>query len=205
MENENMNCKFCNILFKPYRSNQKFCCVRCGERSRIDKRRIYAKERYRLNKESERLKSKNYRLKNPEKVKESNRISNIKRRDKRNLYLRDRSKIDNLFRLKNSIRNNIRDSFNRSSHRKNSNTESILGCSFQEFKNYLESKFKPWMSWDNYGKYNGMEGFGWDLDHIIPSSYAKDEQHLIQLNHYTNFQPLCSYINRDIKNDIYNG
>lgn len=149
MENENMNCKFCNILFKPYRSNQKFCCVRCGERSRIDKRRIYAKERYRLNKESERLKSKNYRLKN--------------------------------------------------------HTESILGCSFQEFKNYLESKFKPWMSWDNYGKYNGMEGFGWDLDHIIPSSYAKDEQHLIQLNHYTNFQPLCSYINRDIKNDIYNG
>jgi hypothetical protein len=30
----------------------------------------------------------------------------------------------------------------------------------------------------------------WHLDHIYPVSKALNEEHLIQLNHYTNFQPL---------------
>ena len=82
---------------------------------------------------------------------------------------------------------------------KKSKTYQILGCSYQEFKNHLESQFQPWMNWDNYGKYNGELKFGWDLDHIIPLSTAVTEEDVIRLNHYTNFQPLCSKINRDIK------
>lgn len=39
----------------------------------------------------------------------------------------------------------------------------------------------------------------WDLDHIVPKSTAKTIEDVIKLNHYTNFQPLCSHINRDIK------
>ena len=38
------------------------------------------------------------------------------------------------------------------------------------------------MNWENQGE--------WHLDHIYPVSLAKDEQELIKLNHYTNFQPL---------------
>jgi len=34
---------------------------------------------------------------------------------------------------------------------------------------------------------------------IIPVSSAKTEEELLLLNHYTNLQPLCSKINRDIK------
>ena len=30
---------------------------------------------------------------------------------------------------------------------------------------------------------------------------AISEEHLIKLNHYTNFQPLCSFKNRNIKRD----
>lgn len=56
------------------------------------------------------------------------------------------------------------------------------------------------MSWENYGLYeSGVLEYGWDIDHIIPVSKAKDEEELIKLNHYTNLQPLCSFINRDIK------
>jgi hypothetical protein len=55
------------------------------------------------------------------------------------------------------------------------------------------------MTWDNYGLYNGELNYGWDIDHIIPLSSGKTEDDLINLNHYTNLQPLCSKINRDIK------
>jgi hypothetical protein len=45
------------------------------------------------------------------------------------------------------------------------------------------------MIWDNYGLYNGTE-YGWDIDHIIPSSSAITEEELLKLitsvisNHY---------------------
>lgn len=55
------------------------------------------------------------------------------------------------------------------------------------------------MTWENYGKYNGELEYGWDIDHIIPLSSAKNEDDLLRLNHYTNLQPLCSKVNRDIK------
>jgi hypothetical protein len=55
------------------------------------------------------------------------------------------------------------------------------------------------MTWDNYGLYNGEPNYGWDIDHKIPSSSAITEEDLIKLNHYTNLQPLCSKINRDVK------
>jgi hypothetical protein len=57
------------------------------------------------------------------------------------------------------------------------------------------------MTWDNKGEYDGTLNFGWDIDHIIPLASATTEEELIRLNHYTNLQPLCSKINRDIKKD----
>jgi hypothetical protein len=38
-----------------------------------------------------------------------------------------------------------------------------------------------------------------DIDHIVPVSSGKTKDEIIKLNHYTNLQPLCSKINRDIK------
>ena len=64
---------------------------------------------------------------------------------------------------------------------------------------YLESRFEDWMDWENRGIYTGEFNSGWDIDHIIPISSAKSEEEIISLNHYTNLQPLCSKINRDIK------
>ena len=87
----------------------------------------------------------------------------------------------------------------RKNHNKNCKTTEIIGCSFQELKLYLESKWLDWMNWDNYGKYNGKFNYGWDIDHIIPLSSVNSEKELLTLLHYTNIQPLCSHINRDIK------
>ena len=82
---------------------------------------------------------------------------------------------------------------------KNNKSIDILGCTFYEFKLYLESKFENWMTYDNYGLYNGSYNFGWDIDHIIPISNASNIEEIYKLNHYTNLQPLDSKINRDIK------
>ena len=82
-------------------------------------------------------------------------------------------------------------------------TVSILCCTFEEFKKHIESQFESWMNWDNYG--NVCETLepncSWDLDHILPVSLANTEEEVYLLNHWSNFQPLCSFKNRNIKRD----
>jgi hypothetical protein len=100
-----------------------------------------------------------------------------------------------------NIRNLIGHSIRKKGFIKKSKTNDILGCSFEELKQHLESKFEPWMDWNNRGLYNGELNYGWDIDHIIPVSSAKTEEEILKLNHYINLQPLCSYTNRCIKRD----
>lgn len=111
-----------------------------------------------------------------------------------------------IYRLETTIRNGIKNAFKKKGFKKNSKTNIILGCTYIDFIEYLKSKFESWMTYDNYGKYNGELNHGWDIDHIIPLSSAKTEEELVKLNHYSNLQPLCSKINRDVKkHNIYNG
>ena len=44
-----------------------------------------------------------------------------------------------------------------------------------------------------------MYNVGWDIDHKIPLYNITTYEEIITLNHYSNLQPLCSKINRDIK------
>lgn len=114
-------------------------------------------------------------------------------------YIRKRKSVDIIFHLKCNIKALISLSIKRNGFTKRSKTFEILGCTYEEFKQHLESQFEDWMTWDNYGKYNGQLNYGWDIDHIIPLNIAKDEKGIVALNHYTNLKPLCSKVNRDIK------
>lgn len=121
-------------------------------------------------------------------------------------YVKHRLLTDPMYKLKHSIRNSINDSIRKSGFKKLTRTEQILGCTYNEFKTHLESKFESWMTWENKGNpKNGIlePNKTWDIDHIIPTSSAKCELDIIKLNHYTNLQPLCSYTNRLIKRDIH--
>jgi hypothetical protein len=146
---------------------------------------------------------KEYYEKNKDVKKEYDKEYRIKNRKNRSIYHRNRKEVDYLYKFTLNIRNIIYTSLKNKGYSKSSKTQSILGCSFVEFKIYLESKFEDWMNWGNKGLYNGELNYGWDLDHIIPISSAKSEDMLIKLNHYLNFQPLCSKINRCIKKEKY--
>lgn len=142
---------------------------------------------------------KKWREENKEKIREQRKKYREQNRDKINQYENKKRKEDPLYWLRSNIRSSISTMLNRKGYTKNSKTIEILGCSFEEFFLYLESKFEPWMTWDNRGLYNGTSNYGWDIDHIIPISSGLTEEDIIRLNHYTNLQPLCSYYNRDIK------
>jgi hypothetical protein len=111
---------------------------------------------------------------------------------------------DPVFKLKRRIQSLISRRITKKGYNKTSRTCEILGLDYESFKLYIESQFEPWMNWDNYGKYKkDTYNYGWDIDHIIPTSVAKTEEEVIKLNHHTNLRPLCSKINRDIKKDNY--
>lgn len=127
------------------------------------------------------------------------KINKDKIRKNANIRKVARKKIDLVYKLSCNIRCLISNSFKNKKYRKNTKTIQILNCSVNDFKLHLESKFESWMTWDNYGLYNGELNYGWDIDHIIPISSAIIEEDVVKLNHYTNLQPLCSKINRDVK------
>lgn len=66
-----------------------------------------------------------------------------------------------------------------------------LGCSLDEFRLYIEARWAPGMSWQNWSRK------GWHLDHIRPLmafDLTKDED-LRAACHFTNMQPLWFHEN----------
>ena len=143
-----------------------------------------------------------YYLNNKDVIKEKTSIYGKKNKEKRNENHRERVKNDFLYKSKKAIRALIGNSIKRAGGVKINKTSEILGCSVMEFKFYIENKFESWMDWNNYGIYNGKYNITWQLDHIIPLDKAKTEEEIIKLNHYTNFQPLCSRKNLEKRNIV---
>ena len=108
-----------------------------------------------------------------------------------NSYNKQRKKDDTLFRLCVNIRSRLRGYLKNKDFRRNNKNSFfyIVGCTPDELRFHLESKFTEGMSWDNYGSR------GWHVDHIIPISSANSFDVAIKLNHYSNLQPLWAIDN----------
>lgn len=68
--------------------------------------------------------------------------------------------------------------------KKSKKTMEYVGCTVQKLKEHIEQKFKPDMTWKNYGSL-------WQIDHIIPIKFENPTLYdVIRRLHYTNLQPL---------------
>ena len=98
--------------------------------------------------------------------------------------------------LQNVLRNRIIIALKTNGLKKNKRTIEMIGCSVEELKSYIESKFVNGMTWENRG-YRG-----WHIDHIKPLSLfeLRDEEQQKLAFHYTNLQPLWMRDNFSKKN-----
>ena len=149
-----------------------------------------------------------YNSNNKEKIKARNKIYNNKLevKERRNLRENNRIKNDPMYKFITDIRKFVYVSLKRGGVSKSKikiSTENLLGCNFVEFKAYIEEKFELWMDWNNWGRYTGNYNETWQLDHIEPLNTAKNADEVISLNHFSNFQPLCSRKNleKNFKNN----
>jgi hypothetical protein len=93
------------------------------------------------------------------------------------------------FRLKKTARSRIYNAIKRLGQvqkpRIRYRTEKMIGCTIEQLRSHLESRFKRGMTWDNHGSH-------WHIDHIIPMAHfdLTDESQLLAASHYTNMQPM---------------
>jgi len=69
--------------------------------------------------------------------------------------------------------------------KKSKPTLTMLGCTLEQFRQYMQAQFKRGMAWNNMGSH-------WHIDHIIPCSAfdLSKPEHQAVCFHYTNMQPL---------------
>jgi hypothetical protein len=102
------------------------------------------------------------------------------------IYVKKRLKIDPNFKLATILRIRLHEAIKNS--QKKGSAVRDLGCSIAFLKSYIESKFRPGMTWSNWG--NGKRK--WNIDHIKPLSKfdLTDRKQLLKAVNYENLQPL---------------
>jgi hypothetical protein len=162
---------------KEYQSTNKEARKKYREQWDIKNRAIVKakKQQYYLeHKEDFFRRAKSYRANNVERVRVIRRIYESKKR-----------KGDINYKIAHNLRRRLRQTISN----KTMSVLSILGCSMDEFKTHLESRFLEGMTWANYGD--------WHIDHVKPCVLfdlsLPDEQ--AKCFHYSNLQPLWAVDN----------
>lgn len=178
-------------------------CANIGSRKSWHKVKNENVEKFKLRRKKYKEK---YKLKEENRQKEKERYrtygSKEETKQKRRKSFNKRYYSNEILRFKLKIKSMINRTFKELGFNRKEQTEFILGCKYEEFKIYIESKFEEWMSWDKHGLYTGNYNETWQIDHIIPISNATTEEEIIKLNHYTNLRPLCSRKNLEKSNQF---
>lgn len=145
-----------------------------------DKIREYKRKRKPTEKEKEG--KKRWTEENAEKLKEYQKHYKKKNQKRLSELEQKRKQSDPVYRIICNIRSRVSDLCKSMSEERNVSTTKSIGLNRDDFRKYIESKFQEGMTWQNYGD--------WHIDHIKPLSTATTEEEVMELNHYTNLQPL---------------
>jgi len=174
-------------------------CISCRKKYNIKNKEIIS-QYYLKTKENHQNNSKKYYSNNKEKVNkksikwqkthlESSKLTHNKWAKNNREYFKKwrQNQWDNNpnFRLRITLGNRLNECLKKSKTNKDSNIIKLLGCSLNELKLLLESKFTPEMNWNNHGEI-------WEIDHIKPcaSFDLTDVKQQQECFHYSNLQPL---------------
>lgn len=161
--------KIKNQKRKYYQKNKKYL----SQYRQIHKQKTkeYNKVYWIINKEKNKQRFKKWVEKNKE-----------KRKQYMNQYNKNRRNTDINYKLITNLRNRIWNSIKNNA--KSKHTKELIGCTIDQLKKHLESKFIEGMTWGNYGE--------WHIDHIRPCSSfdMKNPEEQKKCFHYSNLQPL---------------
>lgn len=165
---------------------------RIYQKENKDKIKQQRKEYYESTKEINKDKEKQRRLKSKDKKREYDKEYR-KKYKKRKLELRKEKRKHPMYRINERISDSIRRHLKAHSLLKQGKAwEELVGYSFEELINHLESKFKTGMTWDNYGTY-------WHIDHITPMSWfsfeSTEDEAFKKCWSLSNLQPLEAALN----------
>lgn len=171
-----------------YKGKCRSCLSKYQKEWRLNNKE-HSKGYQKIYRENNKEKAKEHRLKIKESYKEYykkyNKKYNLEHKEERRKYKRSYIESQNS-KISKLIRSRILYATKLISVKKCASTNELLGCSWDFFLKYIESKFTKNMSWDNHGLY------GWHLDHIRPCSSfnLSDPEQQKLCFHYTNMQPL---------------
>jgi hypothetical protein len=108
-------------------------------------------------------------------------------------YEKERRIKDYCYRLYYGVSNGIYNSLKK--NKKGRKWESLVGYTLNDLMIHLEKQFKPWMSWENWGKGKGK----WNIDHIKPKSLfhytSPEDQEFKECWALSNLRPLEAHEN----------
>jgi hypothetical protein len=102
-------------------------------------------------------------------------------------YIQSKRSSNPNFKMAGNLRNRIRRALE--GGYKSGSAVTDLGCSIVEFREYITAQFAEGMTWENYGQ--------WHLDHRKPLAAfdLTNRGQFLQAAHYTNYQPLWAVDN----------
>jgi hypothetical protein len=180
----NNHCKVCILEFRRFGrlSETEIKAIKDLENKREQKREYLRKWREK-NKEKLKQQVKQYQEANKKNIIKYKKKYKEDNKEKTNIHAKFKYKTDTLFRLKMSARGAIKRYIKVG---KSKRTREIVGLDFKEFQDYLKVEYTE----------------GMHLDHIIPLSWAINDEEVYTLNHYSNFQIITAEENLT-KSDRY--
>jgi len=178
-----------------YQKNKEKISLYYKEYYKENKEKVIRRNKNWVNKNKKRvsLQQKVWREKNKDRVSISQKNWAKKNKKKTSRRAKERYRSDPRLRLINILSRRLKSLLkgHRSKH-----AEKIIGLSSEQLRKYLEDRFEEGMTWDNWGQHKlTNEEPMWNVDHIIPISFAETEEQIKILSDFSNLQPMWGEAN----------